>query len=83
MEEPYEIYNLCLLNILTCLILGHKVARQLCNLVNSAGKKAYLLSVGKPTPAKLGNFMDIQVFCFVGCLQSLVDSREFMIHKEA
>jgi diphthamide biosynthesis protein 2 len=38
-----------------------------------------LLAVGKPSPAKLGNFLEIDVFCLIACPEnSLLDSREFM-----
>jgi diphthamide biosynthesis protein 2 len=48
-------------------------------LVAKAGKKPYLLAVGKPNPAKLGNFLDIDVFCLVACpTNAILDSREYM-----
>jgi diphthamide biosynthesis protein 2 len=48
-------------------------------LVLKAGKKPYLLAVGKPNPAKLGNFLDIDVFCLVACpTNAILDSREYM-----
>ena len=36
-------------------------------LIASAGKKSYLLSVGKPNVAKLGNFPELDMFVFVSC----------------
>lgn len=43
------------------------------------GKKPYLLSVGKPNPAKLGNFLEIDAFCIVSCPENaLLDSREYL-----
>jgi diphthamide biosynthesis protein 2 len=48
-------------------------------LILSKGKKPYLLAVGKPNVAKLGNFLEIDVFCLVACPEnSLLDSREFL-----
>ncbi|KAI9332361.1 putative diphthamide synthesis protein-domain-containing protein [Obelidium mucronatum] len=48
-------------------------------LIIAKGKKPYLIAVGKPSPAKLGNFMEIQVFVLVACPENtLVDSKEFM-----
>ncbi|KAI9207314.1 diphthamide biosynthesis protein 2 [Polychytrium aggregatum] len=48
-------------------------------LIISSGKKPYLISVGKPNPAKLGNFLEIDCFVFVACPEnSLIDSREFL-----
>lgn len=45
----------------------------------SSGKKPYLLAVGKPNPAKLGNFLEIDAFCLIACPEnSLLDSREYM-----
>ncbi|KAK7508182.1 hypothetical protein BaRGS_00000421 [Batillaria attramentaria] len=47
-------------------------------LLRSAGKKSYTFVVGKLNPAKLGNFMEVDVFVLVACPQnSLLDSREF------
>ncbi|KAI8608632.1 putative diphthamide synthesis protein-domain-containing protein [Chytriomyces sp. MP71] len=48
-------------------------------LITASGKKPYLIAVGKPSPAKLGNFLEIQAFVLVACPENtLVDSREFM-----
>ncbi|KAJ3084854.1 Diphthamide biosynthesis protein 2 [Rhizoclosmatium hyalinum] len=48
-------------------------------LITARGKKPYLIAVGKPSPAKLGNFMEIQVFVLVACPENtLVDSKDFM-----
>ncbi|KAJ3380486.1 Diphthamide biosynthesis protein 2 [Lobulomyces angularis] len=33
----------------------------------------YILSVGKPNPAKLANFLEIDVFVFLGCPQSVLE----------
>lgn len=55
------------------------VIKQLRELVIKRGKKPYMLAVGKPSPAKLGNFLDIDVFCLVSCPENaLVDSKEFL-----
>jgi diphthamide biosynthesis protein 2 len=38
-----------------------------------------LLAVGKPNPAKLGNFLEIDVFCHVSCAENaMLDSKEYM-----
>ena len=43
------------------------------------GKRVYVFSIGKPNPAKLGNFLDIDVFILLACPEnSLLDSREFL-----
>ncbi|KAJ3151843.1 Diphthamide biosynthesis protein 2 [Irineochytrium annulatum] len=43
------------------------------------GMKPYLIAVGKPNPAKLGNFLEIDAFVLVACPEnSLLDSRDFL-----
>lgn len=55
------------------------IIQSLKTLITARGKKPYLLAVGKPSPAKLGNFLEIDVFCIVSCPEnSLLDTREFM-----
>ncbi|RKO90417.1 putative diphthamide synthesis protein-domain-containing protein, partial [Blyttiomyces helicus] len=47
-------------------------------LILASGKKPYVLAVGKPNPAKLGNFLEIDAFVLVACPEnSLIDSRDF------
>mmetsp|Transcript_822 Transcript_822/g.1981 ORF Transcript_822/g.1981 Transcript_822/m.1981 type:complete len:513 (+) Transcript_822:139-1677(+) len=47
-------------------------------LTERAGKTCYMFLVGKPSPAKLANFPEIEVFMMVGCPQGLVlDSKEY------
>jgi diphthamide biosynthesis protein 2 len=41
--------------------------------IEDAGKKAYILSIGKINPAKLANFQDIDVFVSVSCPISTID----------
>jgi diphthamide biosynthesis protein 2 len=49
-------------------------------LILSAGKQPYVLAMGKPSPAKLGNFLDLEAFVLVACPEnSLLDSREFHV----
>lgn len=49
-------------------------------LARGRGIRTYLLSVGKVNPAKLGNFLEIDCFVFVGCPEnSIYTSRDF--HK--
>jgi diphthamide biosynthesis protein 2 len=38
--------------------------------IRSAGKKSYLMSVGKLNPAKLANFSEIEIWVNVGCWES-------------
>ncbi|PRW20179.1 diphthamide biosynthesis 2 [Chlorella sorokiniana] len=45
----------------------------------AAGKKTYTLLVGKPSPAKLANFPEIEVFVLVADPQGqILDSKEFL-----
>ncbi|XP_013863297.1 2-(3-amino-3-carboxypropyl)histidine synthase subunit 2 [Austrofundulus limnaeus] len=54
------------------------VIQQLKEAVHRAGKKSYLLAVGKPNVPKLANFLEIDVFVLVACPEnSLLDSGEF------
>ncbi|KAK6171859.1 hypothetical protein SNE40_018283 [Patella caerulea] len=47
-------------------------------LLKSAGKKHYTFVVGKLNVAKLGNFMEVDVFVLVSCCENtLVDCKEF------
>ncbi|XP_040264117.1 2-(3-amino-3-carboxypropyl)histidine synthase subunit 2 [Bufo bufo] len=47
-------------------------------LLHRAGKKSYLLSMGKLNPAKLANFPEVDVFVLVACPEnSLLDSSDF------
>ncbi|KAJ3129087.1 Diphthamide biosynthesis protein 2 [Nowakowskiella sp. JEL0407] len=49
------------------------------SLIRAKGKKPYVLAVGKPNPAKLGNFMEVDCFVLVACPEnSLLDTKEFM-----
>ena len=57
------------------------VIQRLKKLIDAVGKKSYLISVGKPNPAKLGNYLEIDAFIFVACPQStitLAQSKEYM-----
>uniref|UniRef100_A0A803XLU5 2-(3-amino-3-carboxypropyl)histidine synthase subunit 2 n=1 Tax=Meleagris gallopavo TaxID=9103 RepID=A0A803XLU5_MELGA len=54
------------------------VLQHLRQLVHRAGKRSYMLSVGKPNPAKLANFLEVDIFVLVACAQnSLLDSSDF------
>lgn len=47
--------------------------------ISSAGKRCYVMLVGKPNPAKLANFAEIDVFVLVACPQNaLLDGRDYM-----
>ncbi|KAJ3045666.1 Diphthamide biosynthesis protein 2 [Rhizophlyctis rosea] len=55
------------------------IINDLKRLIIASGKKPYLLAMGKPNPAKLGNFLEIDCFVLVACPEnSLLDSREFL-----
>ena len=45
-------------------------------LINNAGKTSYTILVGKPNPAKLGNFPEIDVFILVACPESTLLDEE-------
>ncbi|KAG7635015.1 Diphthamide synthesis DHP2 [Arabidopsis suecica] len=48
-------------------------------LISAAGKKSYILAMGRPNPAKLANFPECDVFIYISCAQTaLLDSKEFM-----
>uniref|UniRef100_A0A8D0GA14 2-(3-amino-3-carboxypropyl)histidine synthase subunit 2 n=1 Tax=Sphenodon punctatus TaxID=8508 RepID=A0A8D0GA14_SPHPU len=54
------------------------VLEHLRAVLRRAGKRSYTLAVGKPSPAKLANFPEVDVFVLVACAQnSLLDSRDF------
>ncbi|XP_051480619.1 2-(3-amino-3-carboxypropyl)histidine synthase subunit 2 [Apus apus] len=54
------------------------VLQHLRELLRRAGKRSYTLAVGKPNPAKLANFLEVDIFVLVACAQnSLLDSRDF------
>jgi len=47
-------------------------------LAAAAGKRTYTLLVGKPNPAKLANFPEMDVFVLIACpFTALLDSRDF------
>ncbi|XAR60132.1 hypothetical protein NMG60_11033384 [Bertholletia excelsa] len=52
---------------------------QMKELLRRARKKAYMLVMGRPNPAKLANFPECDVFIYVSCAQTaLLDSKEFL-----
>ncbi|KFQ75719.1 Diphthamide biosynthesis protein 2, partial [Phaethon lepturus] len=54
------------------------VLQHLRELLRRAGKRSYTLAVGKPNPAKLANFLEVDIFVLVACPQnSLLDSSNF------
>ncbi|NXV13721.1 DPH2 synthase, partial [Cepphus grylle] len=54
------------------------VLQHLRELLRRAGKRSYTLAVGKPNPAKLANFLEVDIFVLVACAQNtLLDSSEF------
>ena len=49
------------------------------SLVSRVHKKSYTVSVGKPNPAKLGNFLEVEAWVLVACPEnSLLDAKEFL-----
>lgn len=47
--------------------------------IKSTKKRSYMMLVGKPNPAKLANFAEIDVFVLVACPQNtLLDGREYL-----
>ena len=56
----------------------NEVIDRMKKVIKATGKKYYVVSVGKPNPAKLANFSEIGAFVFVGCCEnSLLDSRDY------
>ncbi|NWW42751.1 DPH2 synthase, partial [Pedionomus torquatus] len=54
------------------------VLQHLRELLRRAGKRSYTLAMGKPNPAKLANFLEVDIFVLVACAQNtLLDSSEF------
>ncbi|MES1912358.1 MAG: hypothetical protein MHM6MM_004645, partial [Cercozoa sp. M6MM] len=54
------------------------IVQHLRDLIRSAGKKAYVISVGKLNVPKLANFSHIDIFCLVACpLASIVDTTDY------
>ncbi|XP_063795449.1 2-(3-amino-3-carboxypropyl)histidine synthase subunit 2 [Pseudophryne corroboree] len=48
------------------------------NIIRQAGKKSYMLSMGKLNPAKLANFPEVDIFVLVACPEnSMLDSSDF------
>ncbi|XP_066255722.1 2-(3-amino-3-carboxypropyl)histidine synthase subunit 2 [Euwallacea similis] len=55
-----------------------KVIERVKKLVEASGKKYYLISVGKPTVAKLANLGEIDIYVMVTCaMNKIYDSRDF------
>ncbi|XP_009949342.1 PREDICTED: diphthamide biosynthesis protein 2, partial [Leptosomus discolor] len=54
------------------------VLQHLRELLRRAGKRSYTLAVGKLNPAKLANFLEVDIFVLVACAQnSLLDSSDY------
>ncbi|KAM4642686.1 2-(3-amino-3-carboxypropyl)histidine synthase subunit 2 [Discoglossus pictus] len=52
--------------------------KHLKDIIHRAGKKSYMLAMGKLNPAKLANFPEIDIFVLVACPEnSLLDSSDF------
>ncbi|KAK9821112.1 hypothetical protein WJX81_007441 [Elliptochloris bilobata] len=61
-------------------VAGYRVAVEAVRaLARRAGKRTYTLLVGKPSPAKLANFPEVEVFVLVADPQGhILDSKEFL-----
>eukprot|EP00898_Chlorokybus_atmophyticus_P001499 jgi/Chlat1/234/Chrsp1S03135 len=56
-----------------------QAVQRLRSLIEQAGKKSYLLVTGRPTPVKLANLPECEVWVLVACTQTaLLDSKDFM-----
>ncbi|KAF5281697.1 hypothetical protein FQA39_LY17718 [Lamprigera yunnana] len=54
------------------------VIERMKKLIRAHGKKYYVISVGKPTIAKLANFAEIEMYIVISCsMNEIYDSREF------
>ncbi|KAK5638455.1 hypothetical protein RI129_012750 [Pyrocoelia pectoralis] len=54
------------------------VLERVKRLIKLSGKKYYVISVGKPTVAKMANFAEMDVYVVVSCaMNEIYDSREF------
>lgn len=54
------------------------IIERLKKVLRTAGKKFYTFSMGKPNPAKLANFMEVDVFVYVACPESFFDSKAYV-----
>jgi len=56
-----------------------QVIEKLKSLLRAKGRKFYTFVVGKLNPAKLANFMEVDVYVYVACPEtSVMDSKEFL-----
>ncbi|GLT48870.1 hypothetical protein SLA2020_224610 [Shorea laevis] len=52
---------------------------QMKELIMAAGKRAFVLVMGRPNPAKLANFPECDIFNYVSCAQTaLLDCKKFL-----
>ena len=50
--------------------------------MKSKGKKSYTISVGQPSPQKLGNFLEIDAFILIACpLSTITNTSREMAHE--
>eukprot|EP00731_Ephydatia_muelleri_P026511 Em0018g611a len=55
-----------------------EIAERIKAVLKCAGKKYYSIAMGKLNPAKLANFMEIDIFVLVSCPEnSLIDTQDF------
>lgn len=65
----------CVLGARGCRAEVERLRRRIAN----TGRKTYVLSVGRPTPAKLANYAEVGAFVLVACPQTaLLDDREYL-----
>ncbi|KAL0917996.1 hypothetical protein M5K25_013111 [Dendrobium thyrsiflorum] len=64
----------------TLAVAGYlRMINQMKELIERAGKKSYTLVMGRPSPAKLANFPECDIFVYVSCAQTaLLDSKDFL-----
>lgn len=56
----------------------NEMVNRLKRILKQSGKKFYTFVIGKINPAKLANFMEIDIFVLIACPEnSLIDSKEF------
>ena len=55
-----------------------EIIDRLKTVIKTAGKRFYTFSMGKPNPAKLANFTEVDVFVYVACPESFFDSKEYL-----
>jgi len=56
-----------------------EILDHLRKMIVKAGRRPFIISIGKLSPAKLGNFLEVDVFVLIACAQqSVIDCKEFL-----